>query len=186
MMPETRRTATALSRAPVMPPKMKPFRKRCARLHARIPAAAARPPHPITIRRRRTHRGAAAPVAGSLQRAGDAALAGQRGLLDQRRRLCRQAEPWRRQLAQMTSQRADAHVDHHGLARACQQLPVSATSLSPAGGRWRTPAWPAWSRCVSGMPAQAPAPCAAVMPGTTSNGMPASARPGPPRRRGRR
>ncbi len=61
-------------------------------------------------------------------------------------------------------------------ARASASQSTSARAL--AGSSWpvTTVKWVDTPRWVTGMPAYAMAPMALVMPGTTSNGMPASAR----------
>ena len=74
-----------------------------------------------------------------LQRAKDAALLRPRGALDQRGRGAG-GQAVRYQLAANHAQRADAHVNHHGLARPGQRRPVQrhggavALALQVAGG----------------------------------------------------
>ena len=105
------------------------------------------------------------------ERAGDDALRGCGSLLDDRGRRRAPRDRARSSLCAQYRQPRQAHVDDDRLPRARERGPVEvhAAVLERAGhehARLRE------SRCVSGMPAYAATPSAAVIPGTTSKRMP--------------
>ena len=97
---------------------------------------------------------------------------GQRAVLDDDHRRLRRGAG-REQLVAEMLRRAHAHVDGKSLARLRQRRPIEIRR--PVGRAPVTTAnWRTLVRSVTGRPTLAAQACAAVMPGTTSTGMPAA------------